>query len=89
MNKNIKPANQNKLKSDINLRLEHNDYNFNSGFHIIRKFELEKIVIVISMFYPIIIFQNNLYRNTLANLNFNSSGNNNLYPNKSINKYRK
>ncbi len=31
MNKKVKPADQDKLRSDINLRLEHNDYNLNSG----------------------------------------------------------
>jgi len=32
MNKSIKPSNQDKLKSEINLKLKNKDYNFNSGF---------------------------------------------------------
>ena len=77
MNKNVKPANQNKLKSDINLRLEHNDYNFNSGF-----ISYESLSGNNSDRYQYVLpyynFSKQLYRNTLANLNFTSSGNNNL-----------
>ena len=32
LNKNIKPADQNKLKSDVNLFLEHENFNFSAGF---------------------------------------------------------
>ena len=77
MNKNVKPSSQNKLKSDINLRLEHNNYNLNSGF-ISYESMSGKNNDRYQYVLPYYNFSKQLYRNTLANLNFTSSGNNNL-----------
>ena len=78
MNENLKPANQNKLKTDVNLRLEHEDYNLNTGF-----IAYENLSGVNSDRYQYVLPYYNLtkqiYTNSLFNLNFSSSGNNNLY----------
>jgi len=77
LNKNIKPADQNKLKSDINLSLEHNNFYFNTGF-----IAYENLNGANSDRYQYVLpyynFSNNIYQNNLFNLNFSSSGNNNL-----------
>jgi len=77
INKNIKPADQDKLKSDINLFLEHENFNFNTGF-----ISYENLSGLNNDRYQYVLpyynFSSNFYRNNLFNLNFSSSGNNNL-----------
>jgi LPS-assembly protein len=77
INRNIKPTDQNKLVSDINLFLEHQDFNFNTGF-----IAYENLSGLNSDRYQYILpyynFSSNFYRNNLFNLSFSSSGNNNL-----------
>jgi LPS-assembly protein len=78
MNKNLKPADQNKLKTDVNLRLEHEDYNLNTGF-----IAYENLSGANSDRYQYVLpyydLTKQIYTNSLFNLNFSSSGNNNLY----------
>src|SRR6056300_1344161 len=78
MNENLKPANQNKLKTDVNLRLEHEDYNLNTGF-----IAYENLSGANSDRYQYVLpyydLTKQIYTNSLFNLNFSSSGNNNLY----------
>jgi LPS-assembly protein len=77
LNKNIKPTDQNKLKSDINLFLEHENYNFNAGF-----IAYENLIGLNSDRYQYVLpyynFSNNFYQNNFFNASFSSSGNNNL-----------
>ena len=77
LNKNIKPTDQNKLKSDINLLLEHENYNFNAGF-----IAYENLIGLNSDRYQYVLpyynFSNNFYQNNFFNASFSSSGNNNL-----------
>lgn len=78
MNEKIKPSNQNKLQSNISLRLENEEYNFDTGF-----IAYENLSGTNSDRYQYILpyynFSNQLYSNNIFNLNFSSSGNNNLY----------
>ena len=78
INENIKPGNQNQLNSDINLRLEHENYNLNTGLIAYENLSGEN-----SDRYQYILpyydFSKQIYNNSLVNLNFTSSGNNNLY----------
>ena len=77
LNKNIKPADQNKLKSDINLFLEHNNFNFNTGFiayENLNGLNSDRYQYVL----PYYNFSSNFYQNNLFNLSFSSNGNNNL-----------
>ena len=77
LNKNIKPADQNKLKSDINLYLEHENFNLKTGF-----IAFENLSGLNSDRYQFILpyynFSKNIYQNNLFNLSFSSSGDNNL-----------
>jgi LPS-assembly protein len=77
LNKNIKPNDQNKLKSEINLSLEHEKFNFKTGF-----IAYENLNGLNSDRYQFILpyynFSSNVYQNSLFNLNFSSSGNNDL-----------
>ena len=77
LNENIKPSNQNKIKSDINLILDHKDYNFNTGFEA-----YENLSGLNSDRYQYILpyynFSTNIFSNSLLNLNLTSSGNNSL-----------
>jgi LPS-assembly protein len=77
LNENIKPSDQNKLKSEINLYLEHEDYNFDTGF-----IAYENLNGLNSDRYQYILpyynFSRNIYQNNLFNFNFSSSGNNDL-----------
>ena len=77
LNKNIKPTNQNKLASDINLFLEHQNFNFNTGF-----IAYENLSGLNSDRYQYVLpyynFSSNFYQNNLFSLSFSSSGNNNL-----------
>jgi len=76
MNQNIKP-NSSQLKSDINLYLEHENYDFNSGF-----IAYENLSGLSSDRYQYVLpyynFSKQLYQNSFVNLNFSSGGNNNL-----------
>ena len=77
LNRNIKPEDQNKLKSDINLFLLHENFNFNSGFIAYESLNgnnSDRYQFVL----PYYNFSSNIYQNSLFNLNFSSSGNNNL-----------
>jgi len=77
INENVKPSDQNKLKSEINLYLEHEDYNFDTGF-----IAYENLSGLNSDRYQYILpyynFSRNIYQNNLFNFNFSSSGNNDL-----------
>ena len=77
LNENVKPSDQNKLKSEINLYLEHEDYNFDTGF-----IAYENLNGLNSDRYQYILpyynFSRNIYQNNLFNFNFSSSGNNDL-----------
>jgi LPS-assembly protein len=77
INENVKPSDQNKLKSEINLYLEHEDYNFDTGF-----IAYENLNGLNSDRYQYILpyynFSRNIYQNNLFNFNFSSSGNNDL-----------
>ena len=77
LNENIKPTDQNKLKSDINLFLEHEKFNLNTGF-----IAYENLSGLNSDRYQFILpyynFSSNIFQNSLFNLNLSSSGNNNL-----------
>ena len=78
INENVKPANQNQLQSDINLRLEHEDYNLNTGliaYENLSGSNNDRFQYVL----PYYNFSKQFYNNSLINLNFTSSGNNNLY----------
>ena len=77
MNKNIKPNDQNKLKSDINLRLEHENFNFNSGFEAYESLSgpnSDRYQYIL----PYYNFSSNIFQNSLLSLNLSSSGNNSL-----------
>ena len=77
LNKNIKPTDQNKLKSDINLFLEHDNFNFNTGFIAYENLNgpnSDRYQYVL----PYYNFSSNFYQNNLFNLSFSSNGNNNL-----------
>ena len=77
LNKNIKPTDQNKLKSDINLLLEHENFNFNAGFiayENLNGLNSDRYQYVL----PYYNFSNNFYQNNFFNASFSSSGNNNL-----------
>jgi LPS-assembly protein len=77
LNKNIKPADQNKLRSDINLFLEHDNFNFNTGFiayENLNGLNSDRYQYVL----PYYNFSSNFYQNNLFNLSFSSNGNNNL-----------
>ena len=77
LNRNIKPEDQNKLKSDINLFLLHENFNFNTGFIAYESLNgnnSDRYQFVL----PYYNFSSNIYQNSLFNLNFSSSGNNNL-----------
>ena len=77
LNENVKPSDQNKLKSEIKLYLEHEDYNFDTGF-----IAYENLNGLNSDRYQYILpyynFSRNIYQNNLFNFNFSSSGNNDL-----------
>ena len=77
LNENIKPTDQNKLKSDINLFLEHEKFNLNTGI-----IAYENLSGLNSDRYQFILpyynFSSNIFQNSLFNLNLSSSGNNNL-----------
>ena len=77
LNENIKPEDQNKLKSDINLFLEHEKFNLNTGF-----IAYENLNGLNSDRYQFILPYYNLsskiYQNSFFNLNLISTGNNNL-----------
>jgi LPS-assembly protein len=78
INENVKPSNQNQLQSDINLRLEHEDYNLNTGliaYENLSGSNNDRFQYVL----PYYNFSKQFYNNSLINLNFSSSGNNNLY----------
>ena len=72
----IKPD-PNKLSSEINLRLEHENYNFSTGI-----MAYENLSGLNSDRYQYILpyynFSKNFYKNSLLNFNFSSSGSNNL-----------
>jgi LPS-assembly protein len=76
LNKTIKPSDS-LLKSDVNLYLNHENYDFNSGF-----IAYENLSGLSSDRYQYILpyynFSNQLYQNSLLNFNFSSNGNNNL-----------
>jgi LPS-assembly protein len=78
INENVKPLNQNKLQSDINLRLEHENYNLNTGliaYENLNGNNNDRFQYVL----PYYDFSRQIFNNSLVNLNFSSSGNNNLY----------
>ena len=76
INKQIKP-NPNKLRSEINLRLQHEKYNFSTGI-----LAYENLSGLNSDRYQYILpyynFSKNFYKNSILDFNFSSSGNNNL-----------
>jgi LPS-assembly protein len=76
INQNIKPD-ASQLKSDVNLYLEHENYDLNSGF-----IAYENLSGLSSDRYQYVLpyynFSKQLYQNSLVNLNFSSGGNNNL-----------
>jgi LPS-assembly protein len=77
LNKNIKPTDQNKLKSEMKLFLEHENFNFNSGFiayENLNGLNSDRYQYV----FPYYNFSNNFYESNLFNLNFLSSGYTNL-----------
>jgi LPS-assembly protein len=77
INKNIKPADQNQLRSEMKLYLEHENYNFDTGF-----IAYENLSGLNSDRYQYILpyynFSRNIYQNDFFNFNFSSSGNNDL-----------
>jgi LPS-assembly protein len=76
INQDIKP-NQDQLKSDFNLYLDHKDYNFNAGF-----ISYENLIGLNNDRYQYVLpyynFSNQIFQNNLLNFNFTSAGNNNL-----------
>lgn len=77
MNENIKPSNQDKLKSEINLKLQHKNYNLNTGFIAYESLNggnSDRYQYVL----PYYDFSRQIYKNSFFNLNFTSSGDNNL-----------
>jgi LPS-assembly protein len=77
LNRNIKPEDQNKLKSDINLFLLHENFSFDTGFiayENLNGLNSDRYQFVL----PYYNFSSNIYQNSLFNLNFSSIGNNNL-----------
>jgi LPS-assembly protein len=84
MNKNIQPNDQNKLKSDINLRLEHENFNFNSGFEAYENLSgpnSDRYQYIL----PYYNFSSNIFQNSLLSLKLSSNGNNSL---KETNKFK-
>ena len=77
LNNNLRPGDQNKLRSEINLFLEHENFNFNTGF-----ISYENLAGSNSDRYQYVLpyynLSSNIYQNSLFNLNFSSNGNNNL-----------
>jgi LPS-assembly protein len=76
INQKIKP-NASQLNSDINLYLDHENYNFSSGFIAYESLNGQsgdRYQYVL----PYYNFSRQLYQNSLVNLNFSSEGNNNL-----------
>jgi LPS-assembly protein len=78
MNKNVKPASQNQMHSEINLRLENENSYLNSGFIAYENLSGKKSD-RFQYVLPYYDYSNQLYKNSLLNLNFSSSGNNNIY----------
>jgi LPS-assembly protein len=77
MNQKIKPQNQNKLESNIDLELEHKNFNLNTGliaYENLNGLNSDRYQYVL----PYYNFSKNLYENNLFNLNFYSTGSNNL-----------
>jgi LPS-assembly protein len=77
LNKNIKPADQNKLKSDVNLFLEHENFNFSTGFvayENLNGLKSDRYQYIL----PYYNYSRNFFQNNLFNINFSSNGNNNL-----------
>ena len=77
LNKNIKPADQDKLKSDVNLFLEHENFNFSSGFVAYENLNGPKSD-RFQYILPYYNYSSNFFQNNLFNINFSSNGNNNL-----------
>jgi len=76
MNPAIKP-NASKLKTDINLRLVHQNYNFKTGitaYENLKGFNSDRYQFI----FPYYNFSKKIYQNSLSTFNFSSSGNNNL-----------
>ena len=78
MNENIKPEDNNKLKSEIRLTLDHEDYDFNTGF-ISYENQSGRNNDRFQYILPFYKFSKQIYKNNLINFNFSSAGNNNLY----------
>ena len=77
LNKNIKPVDQNKLKSDVNLFLEHENFNFSTGFvayENLNGLKSDRYQYIL----PYYNYSRNFFQNNLFNINFSSNGNNNL-----------
>ena len=77
LNKNIKPTDQNKLKSDLNLLLEHENFNLSTGliaYENLSGLNSDRYQYVL----PYYNFSSNFYQNNLFNLSFSSSGDNNI-----------
>jgi LPS-assembly protein len=78
INKNIKPNNQSQLKSEINLNLEHQNFNFNSGLIAHEDLSGLKNSDRYQYVLPYYNFSSNFYQNNYLSLNFSSDGSNNL-----------
>jgi len=75
MNKNIKPINQNKLQSDINLNLINENYNFDTGliaYENLNGLNSDRYQLVL----PYYNFSSTFYNNNFFNIEFLSNGNN-------------
>ena len=78
INEKIKPVSQNKLTSDINLRLENENYTFDTGviaYETLSGNNSDRFQYIL----PFYNYSKEIYKNSLANFNFSSSGSNNFF----------
>ena len=77
IDKQIKPTNQNKLSSDINIRLNNKKFNFNAGMSAYEQLS-GKNSDRYQYILPYYNYSQKLYTNTLGSFNFKSNGYNDL-----------
>jgi len=77
IDKQIKPTNQNKLSSDINIRLNNKKFNFNAGMSAYEQLS-GKNSDRYQYILPYYNYSQKLYTNTLGSFNFRSNGYNDL-----------
>ena len=77
IDKQIKPTNQNKLSSDINIRLNNKKFNFNAGMSAYEQLS-GKNSDRYKYILPYYNYSQKLYTNTLGSFNFKSNGYNDL-----------